>query len=1548
MELLRKEVEARELNQDIALKDKGKSYSDRKEAHSGFTPSASALASFGETKTNWPNCIFCKGNHFSSSCTKVSSIKDRSDHLLREKRCFRCLRGGHFVRECRGRKCRKCDGNHHQSLCEKEMAGKNQAKKEDRTKRDTDADTERQDNHSVTATNKKHKPGILLQTARTYAFKDDQDAKVPIRILFDSGSQLSYVSENLRQKLDLRPIGNEVININTFGTEKYRKHNCAQVEVSLETAGNNHVKIKALSYPTICSPVKSNVTIESFEHLLGLELADDPCRVESEDESIDLLIGLNYYYDFVIGDVIRGEHGPVAVRSKLGWLISGSVEANTETDSHVYTSSNLIVEEGNQVVSEGRQNDELLKTFQKVFEVEPIESAKDLEVEKVEFIKSCDVKFNGERYEVGLPWRKDITEPLSSDYTLCLECLKSLYSRLHRDPELLDQYDSYFQEQVKNGIIERVAEPEEGKQVHFIAHHGVFRTKRQTSKLRIVFDASAKSKPDSLSLNDMLENGPNFVPSLFDTLIDFRCHRIALTADIEKAFLQVSIKESDRDFLRFLWFDSVKGDNPSIVQYRFCRLPFGLKPSPSILGATMHKHVNEYREKYPLVSGVLDHCYVDDVTSGSDSVEEGLEIYRAAKEITNAAGFNLRKWNTNSKELLSHVEQLEHGNVSNHEIAIDSFSAPGTESSSETSTQSQSTNNQVKVLGVSWDTELDELKFSVCDVLDYANKLPTTKRSVLKISAKIFDPLGVLSPFVIKLKSFFQQLCVEKVDWDKDLQGQLRLKYRSLLSELNEITDISFPRYLFQDEKVVSVQLHGFSDASETAFASVVYLRVEYEDGKIEVKFLSSKARVSPIKGQSIPRLELLGACLLAKHLDSVRQALSFEDSNRVIETTLWTDSYTVLCWIRNPKPWKQYVRSRVEQILNVSSRGQWRFCPGSLNPADIPSRGFRRSGPSQNKVWLEGPEFLKLPQNQWPKDIPTSNVENEEALKEITRNQAEPTFALLNRKVVGNSKLKDIVDINRFSSKTKLLRVVAWIFRFINNLRSKQKVQGKCMNASELEKAENFVIRHIQEESFPSELEFLTRSDKHVARKPPLLVSQFNLFVDREGIIRANSRIKNAFVETERKEPILLPSKGRFSELVVREYHNRVYHNGVRETLNATREKYWILRGREIVKKLVRRCVVCKKLEGLPYKPIWCQDLPPTRLDEGPPFINTGVDFAGPLYVATKKGSSKVYICLFTCASTRAIHLELVESLDIPSFLRAFRRFSARRGLPRTIMSDNAKTFKGAMKDVKRIILSDEVQTHLADRGISWHFIVQRAAWYGAIWERLVRSVKRCLKKVIGRTSLIYEELTTLLVEVESIINARPITYVYDDVDGVSYPLTPSQLISGYNTTRSPNGRHFEVISTNESLTRRAKYHRRLLQEFSKRWKHEYLLGIREATGLSDPSKKPNMSIGDVVVLKDEQTKRAFWKIAIIEELIVSRDDNIRAAKVRVATNRGTSILTRSLKHLVPLEISCNANVIIPKPPESQEPIVPTVSNIDRPRRNAAIIGELNRRDNM
>ena len=1466
MILFRKEVEAREMNQDISVKEqhkpKGGDFSQRKPV-----PSASALHTQNSKQTYIPNCVFCRGKHYSANCEKIQQRKDRLDILKRDKRCFRCLKGGHISRNC-DRKCRNCNGFHHQSICDKEM--EREKKQEDK----------QEESESVTAASTVKRKRILLQTARTFAFKDSDENKVPVRILFDSGSQNSYVTNELKDRLNLDSVGQETLNLNTFGNNKFHKQTCSQVKLNIEIFGEQHIEINALSYPTICSPIKSHIDVELFPHLLGLNLADDPVRVDNDSDSIDILIGADQYYEFVSGEIIRDELGPVAINSKLGWLVSGPTSSSSNNKSNDFTTSNVCIEIDS-VEPIFSENAELLDTFKKIFETEPPE-AKTVESEKVEFIETWRIRNNGERYEVSLPLRDDLVESLPDNYELCLGRLNSLQTRLKGNLELFRQYKAVFLEQLESGVIEKVPANDTGKNCHFLSHHGVVRNDRETSKLRVVFDASAKSSKQSLSLNDCLETGPNFVPPLFDTLINFRTHSVALTADIEKAFLQISIQEEDRNKLRFLWFEGIESDNPTIVQMRFCRLPFGLKSSPAILGATMHYHASLYRDKYPEVSQVISNCYVDDMTTGSDSIQTGLEIYSAAKEITQTAGFNLRKWNSNSVELLTQIAEREGEKVSHYTDQVDSISGK------QEPTKVRNTNT--KVLGVQWDTANDELEFDTIDTAQYASMLPPTKRSLLKISAKIFDPLGVLSPYVITLKSFFQQLCVAGIDWDEELQGEYRLRYYSLVSELDQIHKISLSRCYFQDKKVNSVQLHGFSDASEIAFASVIYLRIEYVDGEVELKFVSSKARVSPIKGQSIPRLELMGACLLAKHVDSVKHALHIERYTRKLETFFWVDSSTVLCWIRNNKPWKQFVRHRVNEILSLSARQQWRFCPGVMNPADLPSRGTRGSTLSQNKAWLGGPLFLSSIPSDWPVEISTGDVDNEQVFKEIVQNPPKLTYSLVNQTKLQNIDLKSVIDNEKFSSKARLIRVLGWVLRFIRNLKSRDKVTEQYLNALEIDRAEQIVIRSVQLEAFDSELTYLS-DDRNSNRKPPIRVFQLNLFIDENGILRAKTRMKNASLETECKEPILLPCRSHFSQLVVQEYHDKVFHNGVKETLNAIRQRFWILRGRETAKKVLRRCIICKKLEGLPFKPFTCHDLPPVRVEEGPPFINTGIDFAGPLYVVDRKSNPKtnfkVYVCLFTCAATRAVHLELVEKLDISSFLRAFRRFSARRGLPRTLLSDNATTFKAASKDIRRIILSREVQTYLSDRGISWHFIVQRAAWHGAIWERLVRSVKRCLRKVIGRASIIIEELQTLLVEIEGIINSRPLTYVYDDLSGVSYPLTPSQLIYGYSTARSPNGRHFEIISTNESLTKRSNYHRQLLKHFAKRWKQEYLLALREVASLTNPSNEPIVSVGDIVVLKDEQTKRVFWKLGEIVELIVGRDKNIRAAKVKSQRQR-------------------------------------------------------------
>ena len=382
---------------------------------------------------------------------------------------------------------------------------------------------------------------------------------------------------------------------------------------------------------------------------------------------------------------------------------------------------------------------------------------------------------------------------------------------------------------------------------------------------------------------------------------------------------------------------------------------------------------------------------------------------------------------------------------------------------------------------------------------------------------------------------------------------------------------------------------------------------------------------------------------------------------------------------------------------------------------------------------------------------------------------------------------------------------------------------------------------------------------------------------------------------------------------------------------------------------------MLCKWFSERAFATAPSLSLPEFRTDEGPPFVNIGLDFAGPLYIRGAQGNtSKSYICLFTCASTRAVHLELTESLDTESFLRAFRRFTARRGLPKLILSDNAKTFKSASIDIRKIVRSKAVLNYLANRNIEWRFIPERAAWFGSTYKRMVGSVKKCLRKVIGRSILRYDELNTLLIEVEGIVNSRPISYVYDDSEGVSYALTPAHLIYGRRITTVPSDTHFEIVSTNQSLTRRAKHHRRLLEMFTKLWRRDYLLSLREGVTKNDKlSSKSQIKCGDIVLLLNEKTRRAFWRLARVEEILAGKDGVVRVAKIRVLSNDNrVTILRRSVKHLIPLEVPSDDDVQTTiannedqverkqTAKESEEQQETT-----RSKRTAAIMGELVRR---
>ena len=364
-------------------------------------------------------------------------------------------------------------------------------------------------------------------------------------------------------------------------------------------------------------------------------------------------------------------------------------------------------------------------------------------------------------------------------------------------------------------------------------------------------------------------------------------------------------------------------------------------------------------------------------------------------------------------------------------------------------------------------------------------------------------------------------------------------------------------------------------------------------------------------------------------------------------------------------------------------------------------------------------------------------------------------------------------------------------------------------------------------------------------------------------------------------------------------------------------------------------------------------------RVADAPPFTFTGLDFAGPLYITSSKEgqsneiSQKAYICLYTCASTRAIHLELLRDLSVKSFLQSFRRFASRRGLPSTLLSHNAKTFKAGCKEVKTIVRSHEVQRYLSSNRVTWKFIVERAPWWGGFWQRLIQSVKKWLKKTVGRTSLDYDELNTVLVETESIINSRPLIYIYGNDESVSDPLTPSHLINGRKISLLPNDEHFEIISTHNTLTRRQQHHKRLLEQFAKQWRHEYLLSLRERPTTKSANGNPApVRVGDIVILKNDSTSRAFWKLAKVEELLPGNDGKIIAAIVKVPhINRKSQLLKRVIQYLIPIEVQAEStDNQVPGdssvPLQGSQPLVNSNPPTGRPGRNAAVRGEILRRE--
>ncbi|XP_064475530.1 uncharacterized protein LOC135389409 [Ornithodoros turicata] len=971
---------------------------------SSTLPTALALAASSSHPR--PSCPLCNlASHTVQECHVAISTDDKRRRLTAKNCCFKCGKHGHFARSCRSAtwlRCRHCSRRHLSVLC-------------DLWKRNDDAATDQiptpgsvlnasagdeQPVTSAPASSDSPSP-TLLQTATVWAAGGNE--RIKVRVLFDTGSQRTFIRRDISLKLGLPCIDEEDLTVYTFGNSaRPQRYHCRKVRVELRSLfGDKSVALDALEVPEVCTVRSADITPElrSSLHTKEMQLAHEPSLSGGSDSVISVLIGSDLYWTVVTGCVDRLSEHMCAVETVFGWTVQGAYSQITHplsANGHT-TALFLACSEGWCTAHPAGDPSEMWR-LDAIGITDPGEPPREEPTAVVQF-RDAVYKDKG-RYVVPIMLRSQGHVP-STNRTVAETRLMRQLQHFLTQPEVLQEYDSVIREYPKEGHAEVVPANDDSRMVYYLPHHAVVRREAVTTKVRVVFDASSHEL-GSPSLNDVLDKGVKLGAELFQLLLQFRCSPIVLTADIRKAFMQVCIRPDERDLLRFLWFNQLPTEGlptPSICEWRMTRVPFGAPSSPFLLAATLQHHLEEWKKTYPNIAARLQKSfYVDDLVIGAHSQAEALDIYRTASAILADASMELRKWCSSSSVL---NERFYADGVS-----IDNVTGRTT---------------SCKVLGLVCDGDADIVVVSTQNVSSYvATPLPT-KRTVLQAFARIYDPLGLIAPFVLRAKLLFQNLLKLHKGWDDPLERETKAQWTAWTSEQGFLSSVRVPRCVVpaQSEEGANVELHMFCDASPLAYGTVVYVRYALSNGQYSVRLLMSKCRVAPVKPVSLPRLELL-ACLLAARLwDYVRQVPEFSS----YMAWFWTASAIALQWITGGNDRQEtFVRNRSSEIRRLTETSTWQHCRSHDNPADLITRGAPASFAQQKLAWWSGPSWLSRPEPNWPPRAATPKTDNG-SNAHLT---ACPTVP------VPSPSPEPLLQVTHYERLLRLLRITAWIKRFL------------------------------------------------------------------------------------------------------------------------------------------------------------------------------------------------------------------------------------------------------------------------------------------------------------------------------------------------------------------------------------------------------------------------------------------------------------------------------------------------------------------------------------
>ena len=1071
-----------------------------------------------------------------------------------------------------------------------------------------------------------------------------------------------------------------------------------------------------------------------------------------------------------------------------------------------------------------------------------------------------------------LPFRKPRSR-LPNNRSVALRRAKSLEASLKRDPLKLEHFLTFMEGILTNGHAELAPQLAQDEECWFLPIFGVYHPKKP-DQVRGVFDSSAKH--EGLSLNDVLLSGPDLTNSLLGVLMRFRREPVAVMADVQQMFYCFKVKENHRNFLRFFWFKDNNPNNP-MVEYRMTVHVFGNRPSPAVAtyGIRRTALIAESEFGQDVRDFVMNNFYVDDGLLSLPTASEATSlIKRTQKALLVEGNVRLHKISSNSNEVLSSFppEDLAK-DIKDLEFGKDLLPSQ-------------------RSLGLNWNLDDDSFFFEVT-----SKNTTCSRRGILSCVNSIFDPLGFLAPVVIEGKNILRTLVQSTIDWDTPLSSDQIEIWEHWRDSLVHLGNLKIPRTYAQLslENCAHRSVHIFCDASEMAIAAVGYIKIMSHDNTDELGFVLGKSKLAPTHGHSVPRLELCAAVLAVEIGCSIADHLSLP----IEEFNFYSDSKIVLGYIFNTtRRFYTYVTNRVSFIRKITKPEQWKFVSTEKNPADQATRALP-AHQLKDSAWLNGPPHLATCTRD-QEDVQEFAMVDPDTDKEV-RTDVTCFKSNTDTRTLGSHYFL------KFGTWKSLLRTFALLRHIAKSIVHRRTDCGGWHYCSEsntveaLQETENFIVKTVQRECYPEEVCCLSQK-KPLPPSSSLLT--LDVFLDSDGILRVGGRLNKSGMPRQEINPILIPGKHHIGTLLVRHFHDLAKHQGRNITSASIRlAGFWITGCKRLVSSVIYKCVKCRKLRGK-FAHQKMADLPPDRLEPGPPFTYIGIDCFGPWEVVTRRtrggvANSKRWGVLFTCLVCRGVHVEVVEEMTSSSFINAFKRFVAIRGNVKQVRSDRGTNFVGATDSlmIDAVNVEDEpVKNYLRNSGTVWLFNPPHSSHFGGVWERLIGVTRRVLDSMmmdVPKGGLTHEVLTTFMAEACAIVNNRPLAPVSSDPEEPT-PLSPSLIL-----THKPDAAAINVPVEGKELYRSQwKRVQHLSNTFWKRWRTQYLQTLQNFRKWK--TEQRNLAVDDVVLLRDHAEVRNYWPMGRVSKVFPSSDNRVRKVEVMVYRDGHYSFFVRPVNELV------------------------------------------------